>query len=52
MNEMVKGNISRSKAGESSDLPAYEAPRLTVLNEEEVLQAFQIPVVATTWWTM
>ena len=35
-----------------SKLPAYEAPRLTVMNEDEVLSAFQVPVVATTWWVM
>ena len=33
-----------------SDLPNYEPPVLTVMNEDEVLSAFQVPVVATTWW--
>jgi Coenzyme PQQ synthesis protein D (PqqD) len=33
-----------------SDLPKYESPVLTVMNEDEVLSAFQVPVVATTWW--
>jgi hypothetical protein len=31
-------------------LPAYEPPRLTVMNEDEVLSAFQVPVVAGSWW--
>jgi hypothetical protein len=30
--------------------PAYEPPRLTVMNEDEVLSAFQVPVVAGSWW--
>jgi hypothetical protein len=30
--------------------PPYEPPRLTVLNEDEVLSAFQVPVVAGSWW--
>jgi hypothetical protein len=36
----------------TSDLPKYEPPRLTLMNEDEVLRAFQVPVVATTWWVM
>jgi hypothetical protein len=28
----------------------YEPPRLTVMNEDEVLSAFQVPVVAGSWW--
>ena len=35
----------------ASALPAYVPPRLTVMNEDEVLSAFQVPVVAGTWWT-
>lgn len=34
----------------TSALPVYVPPRLTVMNEDEVLSAFQVPVVATTWW--
>ena len=30
--------------------PPYESPRLTAMKEDEVLSAFQVPVVATTWW--
>lgn len=36
----------------SSDLPAYESPRITAMNEDEVLSVFQVPVVAMTWWGM
>jgi hypothetical protein len=41
---------SAPKASVSTGLPNYECPRLTLMNEEEVLSAFQVPVVATTWW--
>jgi len=34
----------------ASILPAYEPPHLTVMNEDEVLSAFQVPVVAGSWW--
>jgi hypothetical protein len=30
--------------------PLYLPPRLTVMNEDEVLSAFQVPVVAGSWW--
>jgi hypothetical protein len=42
--------IVPSSDSHASALPVYVPPRLTVMNEDEVLSAFQIPVVATTWW--
>jgi hypothetical protein len=39
-----------SSGSSASALPAYAPPRLTVMNEDEVLSAFQIPVVAGSWW--
>jgi hypothetical protein len=45
-----KNTPSLQMASDSSDSPVYESPRLTVMNEDEVLSAFQVPVVATTWW--
>jgi len=45
------GHSSR-KGQDQSALPTYEPPRLTVMNEDEVLSSFQVPVVATTWWVM
>lgn len=36
----------------ASQLPPYEPPRLTLMNEDEVLSAFQVPVVASSWWVM
>jgi hypothetical protein len=35
---------------DASVLPPYEPPILTVMNEDEVLSAFQVPVVASSWW--
>jgi hypothetical protein len=54
MSQIDNENNGRSlRTGqEQSTLPAYEPPRLTVMNEDEVLSAFQVPVVATTWWVM
>lgn len=31
-------------------LPAYEPPRLTVMDENQVMSVFQVPVVAGSWW--
>ena len=53
MNDNEGKNSAISAENEAqSKLPAYELPRLTVMNEDEVLSAFQVPVVATTWWVM
>ena len=31
-------------------LPAYEPPRLTIMDENQVMSVFQVPVVAGSWW--
>ena len=36
--------------GEVSPPPAYEPPRLTVMDENQVMSVFQVPVVAGSWW--
>ena len=36
--------------GQSLPLPAYEPPRLTVMDENQVMSVFQVPVVAGSWW--
>lgn len=36
--------------GQISPLPAYEPPRLTVMDENQVMSVFQVPVVAGSWW--
>ena len=35
---------------QASPLPAYEPPRLTVMDENQVMSVFQVPVVAGSWW--
>jgi hypothetical protein len=53
MSDTQKSNVPASRSKETSaSLPAYEAPKLTLMKEDEVLSAFQVPVVATTWWVM
>lgn len=32
--------------------PAYVAPKVTVMNEAEVLKSFQITSAAVSWWGM
>jgi hypothetical protein len=41
---------SQPKNAEPSPLPAYEPPRLTVMDENRVMSVFQVPVVAGSWW--
>ena len=36
----------------SVDQPEYEAPRVTVMDEADVLKAFQFTSAAITWWVM
>ncbi len=31
--------------------PKYEPPKLQVMDESEILAAFQVHVAAATWWT-
>jgi len=32
--------------------PAYQKPTARVMDEKEVLSAFQVTVAAITWWVM
>ena len=34
------------------ELPVYEAPRLQVMSERDVLNTFQITQSMNTWWIM
>jgi hypothetical protein len=44
------GTSSVASSASPTSQPIYEPPRLTVMNEDEVLSAFQVPVVAGSWW--
>ncbi len=34
----------------ASERPAYQPPRITAMDQKEVLAAFQITSAAPTWW--
>jgi hypothetical protein len=34
----------------SAARPRYEAPKVTVMDEKEVLKVFQITSAGTSWW--
>ena len=36
--------------GQATQLPVYEPPRLTVMDDKQVMSVFQVPVVAGSWW--
>jgi hypothetical protein len=46
--------IKTEAATEAIDLPPYEAPRITIMEDEEVLKAFQMTALeisaAGCWW--
>jgi hypothetical protein len=51
VNEQGPNVTASGDSNSKTDLrPPYEPPRLTVMNEDEVLSAFQVPVVAGSWW--
>jgi hypothetical protein len=33
-------------------LPIYEAPKLTVMSEADLLKSFQVTSAAASWWGM
>jgi hypothetical protein len=35
-----------------AERPAYEPPRVTVMDEAEVLKAFQFTSAGISWWVM
>jgi hypothetical protein len=37
---------------EPTALPAYQKPTIRVMDEKEVLSAFQVTVAAISWWMM
>jgi hypothetical protein len=39
------------EAAKASELPRYEAPRIQVMTEREILNTFQITQSMATWWT-
>lgn len=48
MSELSPRSVQPSKP----QLQEYESPKITVMDEKEVLQVFQITSAGTTWWMM
>lgn len=41
---------NRTKENSPEARPAYEAPRVTVLDQKQVLEVFQITSAGVSWW--
>jgi hypothetical protein len=39
------------EARQAKELPRYEAPRIQVMTEREILNSFQITQSMAVWWT-
>jgi hypothetical protein len=42
----------RVELTDRDERPAYQTPAIRVLDEKDVLSAFQVTVAAMTWWMM
>jgi hypothetical protein len=40
------------QVSERSELSTYQKPSIRVMDEKEVLSAFQVTVAGITWWAM
>lgn len=50
MENLDPNNSEMTTDGSARHKPAYEPPKITVMNEEEILSAFQITEAAISWW--
>ena len=48
---MAQETIPVLEASKAQELPRYEAPRIQVMSEREILNTFQITQSMATWWT-
>jgi hypothetical protein len=51
--EPTRGGATNDPATQLSkrnELPAYQKPDIRVMDEKEVLSAFQVTVAGITWW--
>ena len=46
----MKSETIRTKEGAPEARPVYEAPRVTVLDQKQVLEVFQITSASVSWW--
>lgn len=40
------------QVGQRGELRDYQKPSIRMMDEKEVLSAFQVTVAGTTWWVM
>jgi len=52
--ERMEGTIANheNQPAEGSNAGVYQKPSIRVMDEKEVLSAFQVTVAAITWWVM
>jgi hypothetical protein len=50
--ELTQTATREGQSGVGIELPAYQKPSIRVMDEKEVLSAFQVTVAAITWWVM
>ena len=49
---MENFDIEKVDAGNVTTIRTYETPSIRVMDEKDVLSAFQVTVASTTWWVM
>jgi hypothetical protein len=48
----VKMDSLRTEPSNATTIRPYEPPSIRVMDEAEVLSAFQVTVAGVTWWVM
>ena len=48
----VANSTRHAEAVNVTTIRSYEPPSIRVMNETEVLSAFQVTVAGVTWWVM
>jgi len=51
-NQIRQATIDETPQAVGTERPAYESPRVTVMDEAEVLKTFQFTSAAISWWVM
>jgi hypothetical protein len=49
---LTQGTDRKIQTGERGELPPYQKPSIRVMDEKEVLSAFQVTVAGVSWWGM
>jgi hypothetical protein len=48
----MTANAAQAEVNADNAMPRYETPSIRVMDESEVLSAFQVTVAGLSWWTM